>query len=48
MGKAVFDEAGAKHHNITDAAPNGLKLGKVMRACHRAGGGVGGCSSGIL
>ena len=40
----MFDEAGRKQH-ITEAAPNELnsaRVGKVMRAGHRVGGGVGG------
>ena len=48
--EGVLEEAGGKQH-ITQAAPNELKLeggGKVMRAGHRLGGGVGVCSSGIV
>ena len=50
--KGVLEQAGgAEQHNITEAAPNELKLargGKEMRAGHRQGGGVGGCLSGIV
>ena len=28
IGKAVFDKAGGQQHNITEAAPNELKLGE--------------------
>ena len=50
--KGMLDEArGVEQHNITEAAKNELNLarvGKVMRSGHRQGGGVGGCSSGVL
>ena len=39
---------GAEQHNVTEAAPNELKLGEVMRASYRQGGGVGGYRSGIV
>ena len=47
----MLEQAGEEQHNITEAAPNELKLGeggKVIRAGHRQGGGVGGCSSGAV
>ena len=49
--ESVLHEAGVEQDNITEAAPNELKLGEggpVMRARHRQGGGVGGCSSGVV
>ena len=44
----MLDEAGGEHHNVTNAAPNELKLGEVILAGHRQGGGVGACSSGVV
>ena len=41
----MFDEAGGKQNDVTEAVPNELKLGeggKVVRAGHRLGVGVGG------
>ena len=50
--KGVLEQAGgAEQHNITEAAPNELKLarvGKVIRAGYRQGDGVRGCSSGVV
>ena len=52
VAQGVLEEAGrAKAHIITEAAPNELKLvgvRRVMRADHRQGGDVGGCSSGVI
>ena len=44
----MLEEAGGEQRNITEAALNEVKLGvgKMMRAGHGLGGGVGGCSSG--
>ena len=41
----MSDQRGGRQQNFTQAAPNELKLGeggKVVRAGHRLGGGVGG------
>ena len=41
----LTSEGGGRHQSITQAAPNELKLGeggKMGRAGHRIGGGVGG------
>ena len=46
--EGTLEAAGrGEQHIITEAVPNELKLGrrKVMRAGHRQGGGVRGCSS---
>ena len=42
----MHEDAGGEQHNITEAAPNEVlaTVGKVMKADHRLGGGVGACS----
>ena len=44
----MHEDAGGEQHNITEAAPNEVlaTVGKVMKADHRLGGGVGACSQG--
>ena len=45
----MLEEVGrAEQYIITEASPNELKLCGVMRPGHRQGGGVGGCSSGVV
>ena len=50
--KGALEEAGgAEQHNIRRGAKtswNLVRVHKVMRAGHRRGGGVGGCSSGVV